>query len=142
MKQLLFLLLAVALFSCHTQSYFEKDLIRGKWVMFEGKSLKDEHDRWPNAYFRFFDCGEYKNLDVYSDTEEQPIAINGEKIKLKNWSYIPEEDKLIIYGNEFRVLSVKADTIYMRKDTIDFILYDITKTQEKLKKGPGRCLGG
>lgn len=142
MKRILFLLFALALFSCNRQSDFEKDLIRGKWVMFKGKSLKDEHDRWPNAYSRFFDGGEYKILDVYSDTEEQPIAINGEKIKPKDWSYISEEDKLIISGNEFRVLSVKADTLYMRKDTIDFILYDITKTQEKLKKGPGRCLGG
>lgn len=140
MKRILFLLFALAMFSCNRQSDFEKKLLAGKWVMHEGQSLTDEIDKWPATYYKFFDDGDYKIMHMPSATEMP--GVDDIKPKSLTWRYIGEDKTLVIYGVKLKVLFTKADTIYMQRDTTNFMLYNIDKTYSKLKKGPGRCLGG
>lgn len=142
MKKHLLLLLVITLFSCNRQSDFEKKLIKSKWVMFEGKSLTDELDRWPSDYVQFYDNDSLRYFDITGSLlpqiDNEGTIIN-EPVK---WSYIPNSKEMIINGHKLKVMSIEGDTILMVKDTSYLMLYNIDKTHAKLKKGPGRCLGG
>jgi hypothetical protein len=142
MKKHLLFLLALSLFSCSRQSDFEKKLVAGKWVDHNGKSLTDELDKWPSVYMRFYDDGSYRAFDILGG--EMPL-INDDGTQSNKpfpWSYNSDEKVLMINKVILKVLSIDGDTIRMVRDTSHLMFYDITKTHEKLKKGPGRCLGG
>lgn len=137
MKQLLFLLLAIALFCCNRQSALEEKLIKSKWVLYEGTTLRNEFDKWPPTYLRFYDNGKVKECLISSEV----VFISKKQAKIRDdWKYTSE--KLNLFGKEFKVLAVEGDTIRLQRDTTNFMLYNIDKTYPKLKKGPGRCLGG
>lgn len=141
-KYILFLLLALSLFSCNKQSEFEKRLVKSKWVLLDSEDLKGEFDEWPSGYCRFLDDGSYKNFDITGS--EMPF-INNDGSERKEpflWSYDSDEKVLMINNHKLKVLSIEEDTIRMANDTFRAMLYNIDKTHAKLKKGPGRCLGG
>lgn len=142
MRKYLLLLLILTLLSCNRQTDFEKKLLEGKWVDHEGNVLTDEVDKWPSVYLRFYEDGSYRSFHIIG--RETPL-INEDGTQSKKpfpWSYESDEKVLIINGHKLKVMSIDGDTIRMVKDTSCLMFYDITKTQEKLKKGPGRCLGG
>ncbi|PZR24428.1 MAG: hypothetical protein DI539_00180 [Flavobacterium psychrophilum] len=143
MKQLLFLLLALALFSCNRQSDLEKKLIASKWVVLEGKTLEKEGDKWPSDYYTFHADGEFKSLYMYSDEESTRFGNDGSVINDPMlWSYDADKKILILNGHKCKVLAVESDTVFLVRDTTHLILYNIDKTYPKLKKGPGHSLGG
>jgi hypothetical protein len=143
MKKYLFLLFLLTLFSCNRQTDFEKKLVKSKWVMFKGKALKEEVDRWPNSYFIFKEDGTTKSCDMLSDQEDMLINKDGsERLEPLHWSYNDATKELNIEDTKLKMLSTEGDTIRFLRDTTTIMIYNIDKTEAKLKKGPGRCLGG
>jgi hypothetical protein len=134
MKKIFLLLpLIVFLFGC--KSDFEQKLVKSKWVLCSGTKC---NDKWPNTYYRFYENGEYEDVFLYSDIGSR----FSEDSLLLFWKYEPKDNKLIMSGIELQIISIEGDTIRMRKDTTNVMLYNIDKTHAMLKKGPGRCLGG
>lgn len=143
MKQLLFLLLALILFSCNRQSDLEEKLIKSKWVVLEGKTLKKETGNWPNDYYVFDADGVFKSLLMYSDEENTIFNDDGSvRDTPLLWNYDANKKILTINGHKCKVLAVESDTVFLVRDTTHLILYNIDKTYPKLKKGPGHSLGG
>ena len=141
MKQLLFLLLALILFSCDRQSDLEEKLIKSKWVVLEGKNLKKETDNWPNDYYVFEADGVFKSLLMYSDEENTIFNDDG---SVRNtpllWNYDANKKILTINGHKCKVLAVDNDAIRMLRDTSHFTLYNIDKVYPKLKETSGMRL--
>ena len=142
-KHFLFLLFAITLLSCNSQSDFEKKLVKSKWVYHEGKTLTDEIDRWPIDYYTFTEGGLFKCFWISSGEEREGVnddgSANNDPIF---WSYDSDKEELIINNLKHKMLSIEGDTIRLKRDTTNIMFYNIDKTQVKLKKGPGRCLGG
>ncbi len=139
MKKYLLLLLVLALFSCDRRTDFEKKLIDSKWI------FSMEPSNSASYYIRFYEDGNYKCFGVFSNIEEEiPTK------PLQKWGYLPEEEKLIFFGSEFKVTSVQKDTlIYMVKGSTKYSLYNypnadgsIVEPLPPLQKGPWRCEGG
>lgn len=111
--------------------------------MFEGKALKEEIDKWPNSYTIFKEDGIVKSFYLYSDEEHMRINDDGSERKDPFfWSYNSDNKELIINNINLKILLVEGDTIHLLRDTTNIMLYNIDKTEAKLRKGPGRCLGG
>lgn len=143
MKKYLLVLLMTATLSCSQRSAFEYKLIESKWVMFVGKTLKEENDKWPNGYFIFREDGSANSVDIYSDEENIRMNEDGSIIHQPLlWSYKSGSKELILNDVKLKVLSIEGDTIHLLSDTTNIMLYNIDKAQAKLKKGPGMCLGG
>ena len=110
--------------------------------MFYGKSLEEEIDKWPNRYFVFNSDGTVKSFWLNSG-EENMIDDNGNQVlKPFSWKYDLSTEELTIKDFKHKILSIEGDTIHMLRDTSHVMLYNINTTYVKLKKGPGRCLGG
>jgi hypothetical protein len=138
MKIILLVLSVLSLLACDVKTDFENKLIKSKWVVYSDANGRKE--QWPNSYFRFYADGKFDILHLPSDVS-LPVTSEGQE-QLHDWRYEPEHKKLVISGYEFNVIAIEADTIRMIKDTSRVILYNIDNTYTKLKKGPGRCLGG
>lgn len=135
MKQLLFLLFAIALFSCNRQSDLEEKLIKSKWVVLEGKTLKKKTDNWPNDYYVFDADGVLKSILMYSDEENTIFNDDG---SVRNtpllWNYDAEKKILTINGHKCKVLAVDSNTVFMVEGTSHLMLYNIDKVYPKLKE--------
>jgi len=133
------------LFSCNRQTDFEKMLIGSKWVLHEGKTLEKELDKWPNSYYLFKNDGTIKDFFMYPDGDVENMNVNADGSEIIDhliWNYNSDNKELSIDVHKLKVISVEGDTIRLLLGTTNIMLYNIDKTYDKLRKGPGRCLGG
>ena len=126
MKKYLFVLLLLTLFSCNRQTDFEKKLLKSKWVYYPYYKVENKLDI--RTYLKFYEDGTAKNLDIDS-AEENFNFYEGKKTD-DTWEYSQKDKKLIIFGNEFKVLSVEDDTIRLfKKDEYKVLLFKIEKNK-------------